>query len=75
MRGDYALIAFGGAGPTQALHLAEEAGIAHVIIPAAPSTFCALGAILADVKRDFVASRFLRLGRRTDCAGRTGAPV
>ena len=58
---DYALIAFGGAGPTQALHLAEEAGIATVIIPAAPSTFCALGAILADVKRDFVASRFLRL--------------
>ena len=58
---DYSLIAFGGAGPTQALHLAEEAGIATVIIPAAPSTFCALGAILADVKRDFVASRFLRL--------------
>jgi N-methylhydantoinase A len=58
---DYALIAFGGAGPTQALHLAEETGIATVIIPAAPSTFCALGAILADVKRDFVASRFLHL--------------
>jgi len=58
---DYALIAFGGAGPTQALYLAEEAGISQVIIPAAPSTFCALGAILADVKRDFVASRFLRL--------------
>jgi N-methylhydantoinase A len=58
---DYALIAFGGAGPTQALHLAEEVGISCVIIPAAPSTFCALGAILADVKRDFVASRFLNL--------------
>ena len=58
---DYALIAFGGAGPTQALHLAEEVGISRVIIPAAPSTFCALGAILADVKRDFVASRFLNL--------------
>ena len=58
---DYALIAFGGAGPTQALDLAEETGISHVVIPAAPSTFCALGAILADVKRDFVASRFLRL--------------
>ena len=39
---EYALIAFGGAGPTQALHLAEEAGISTVIIPAAPSTFCAL---------------------------------
>jgi N-methylhydantoinase A len=58
---DYALIAFGGAGPTQALHLAEEVGISRVIVPVAPSTFCALGAILADVKRDFVASRFLNL--------------
>jgi N-methylhydantoinase A len=58
---DYALIAFGGAGPTQALYLAEETGISRVVIPAAPSTFCALGAILADVKRDFVASHFLRL--------------
>jgi N-methylhydantoinase A len=58
---DYALIAFGGAGPTQALQVAEEAGIPHAIIPATPSTFCALGAIMADVKRDFVASRFLRL--------------
>ncbi len=58
---DYALIAFGGAGPTQAIHLAEEAGMRTVIVPATPSTFCALGAILADVKRDFVASRFLRL--------------
>ena len=34
---DYALIAFGGAGPTQALHLAEEVGISCVIVPAAPS--------------------------------------
>ena len=58
---DYALIAFGGAGPTHAVHLAEDAGIASVIVPAAPSTFCALGAILADVKRDFVVSRMLKL--------------
>jgi N-methylhydantoinase A len=58
---DYALIAFGGAGPTQSVHLAEDAGIATVVIPATPSTFCALGAILADVKRDFVVSRMLNL--------------
>jgi len=58
---DYALIAFGGAGPTQAAHLADDVGIFSIIVPAAPSTFCALGAILADVKRDFVASRFIRL--------------
>jgi N-methylhydantoinase A len=32
-----------------------------VLVPLAPSTFCALGAILANVKRDFVSSRFLHL--------------
>ncbi len=58
---DYALVAFGGAGPTHANHLAEDAGISTVIVPATPSTFCALGAILADVKRDFVSSRLIRL--------------
>jgi N-methylhydantoinase A len=58
---DYALMPFGGAGPTHALLVAEEIGISRVIVPATPSTFCALGAILADVKRDFVASRFLHL--------------
>src|SRR6185437_14804113 len=58
---DYALVAFGGAGPTHANHLAEDAGIAQIIVPATPSTFCAFGAILADVKRDFVNSRMIRL--------------
>ncbi len=57
----YALVAFGGAGPTHANHLAEDSNMASVLIPAIPSTFCALGAVLADVKRDFVSSRFLRL--------------
>ncbi len=58
---DYALMPFGGAGPTHALLVADEIGINTVIVPPTPSTFCALGAILADVKRDFVASRYLSL--------------
>ena len=59
---DYALIAFGGAGPTQGRWIwRKRPESPHVVIPAAPSTFCVLGAILADVKRDFVASRFLSL--------------
>ena len=56
----YSLVAYGGAGPTHANLLAEEAGIRSVLIPAAPGTFCALGAILADVRRDYVrTARFL----------------
>ncbi len=58
---NYALVAFGGAGPTHANHIAEDAGIASVLVPPTPSTFCALGAILANVKRDFVSSRFVHL--------------
>ena len=57
---DLALMAFGGAGPTHANLLAEEAGLDTVVIPPGPATFCALGAILADVKRDYVRSHRLR---------------
>jgi len=58
---DFALMAFGGAGPTHGVLLAEEARLSTVVVPPAPATFCALGAILADVKRDYVRSRHLRL--------------
>ena len=57
---ELALMAFGGAGPTHASLLADEAGLDTVIVPPAPATFCALGAILADVKRDYVRSTRLR---------------
>jgi N-methylhydantoinase A len=58
---DFALMAFGGAGPTHACPVAEEVDITTVIIPPSSSTFCALGAILADVKRDYVRSRHVAL--------------
>jgi N-methylhydantoinase A len=57
----YTLVAFGGAGPTHANHIAEDAGISAIIVPSTPSTFCALGALLADVQRDFVSSRMIAL--------------
>ena len=53
---EFALVPFGGAGPTHANWLAEEAGLAHVVIPLKPGTFCALGAATADLRRDFVRS-------------------
>lgn len=53
---DYSLLAFGGAGPTHANLVADEAMMGTVVVPGLPATFCALGAILADVKRDYVAS-------------------
>ncbi|MBW7947547.1 MAG: hydantoinase/oxoprolinase family protein, partial [Sphingomonadaceae bacterium] len=62
---DYSLLAFGGAGPTHANLIADEASIGTVVVPGVPATFCALGAILADVKRDYVASRRIDVGDST----------
>lgn len=50
----FVLVAYGGAGPTHANLLAEEARLDAVLVPRLPGTFCALGAILADVRRDYV---------------------
>ncbi|XWN28907.1 MAG: hydantoinase/oxoprolinase family protein [Devosia sp.] len=50
----FVLVAYGGAGPTHANLLAEEAMLDAVLVPRLPGTFCALGAILADVRRDYV---------------------
>jgi N-methylhydantoinase A len=51
---DFALFAFGGAGPLHAAALARELSIPHVIIPARPGLTNALGCLVADLRRDFV---------------------
>ena len=53
---DLTLIAFGGAGPTHACLLAEEITISRVLIPPSPGTICALGAVIADLKADYIRS-------------------
>ena len=50
----FALLAYGGAGPTHAFLLAREVGIRTVIVPPSPGTLCALGCLLADLRADFV---------------------
>ena len=51
---DFALVAFGGAGPIEACFLAEEFHIPRVIVPPSPGTLCAQGAMMADLKSDYV---------------------
>ena len=51
---DFALFAFGGAGPLHACALARELGIPEVLVPARPGITNALGCILADLRHDFV---------------------
>jgi N-methylhydantoinase A len=54
---DFALFAFGGAGPLHAAAIADELGMQTVVIPPMPGNFSALGLLLADVRRDFVRTR------------------
>jgi N-methylhydantoinase A len=51
---DFALFAFGGAGPLHAVALARELGIPKVLIPARPGLTNALGCAVADVRHDFL---------------------
>lgn len=51
---DFALMAFGGAGPLHASHVALEVGIKKVLIPNSPGTMCAQGVLMSDVSRDYV---------------------
>lgn len=51
---EFALVAFGGAGPLHACDLAEELGMQKIIIPTSPGTFCSLGLLIADVRYDYV---------------------
>ncbi len=51
---DFALFAFGGAGPLHACALARELGIPRVLIPARPGITNAIGCVVADLRHDFV---------------------
>jgi N-methylhydantoinase A len=66
---DFALMAFGGAGPLHARAVAVELGIGQVIVPPAPGILCAEGLIVADLKEDFIAAE------RTDVTDKSLDPV
>ena len=50
---EFSLVAFGGAGPSQAAALAEELQIGEVIVPVHPGAFSAWGMLQTDVRHDF----------------------
>ena len=53
---DFALFAFGGAGPLHACEIASELGISRVLIPPSPGVLSALGLAVADAKTNQIAS-------------------
>jgi N-methylhydantoinase A len=54
----FALLAFGGAGPMHAAFIAREIGVTEVIVPRFPGAFSAWGMLEADVRRDFTLQFF-----------------
>ena len=54
---DFALCAFGGAGPLHAAEVAVECALPRILIPREPGTLCARGMLLSDISADFVRSQ------------------
>jgi N-methylhydantoinase A len=50
---EFAMLAFGGAGPIHATAIAKELSIPTVIVPPSPGVFSAWGMLMADLRHDF----------------------
>jgi N-methylhydantoinase A len=69
---DFALVAFGGAGPLHACALAEELGIGAVLVPAAAGVLSALGLVASEERRDRVVSYVRPLAEVRDDLSQAG---
>jgi N-methylhydantoinase A len=66
---EFALVAFGGAGPLHACALAEELDIETVLVPEAAGVLSALGLVASDERRDRVVSYVQPLAEVRDLPG------
>src|SRR6478672_810594 len=62
---DFALVAYGGAGPLHANAVAELMGSFPVLVPPAPGLLCAIGDLVADFRDEF-AQTYIRLLSEAD---------
>lgn len=60
---DFMLLAFGGAGPLHAGRIAQDLGMAGVIVPLYPGVYSAMGLVMSDVKHDYIRSRLAAVDR------------
>ena len=59
---DFALAAFGGAGPVHGAELMRELNAARLLVPRFPGILCAIGLLATDLRYDFAATRLQRAG-------------
>jgi N-methylhydantoinase A len=67
---EFALVAFGGAGPMHACELADRLEIPRVLVPVHPGLFSSMGMLLADAGRDHTRTFLSKLD--AGCAGALG---
>ena len=60
---DFALVAFGGAGPMHGAALIREIGIKTELVPPYPGVLCAMGCAIADIRYDYSQTFERRLDR------------
>jgi N-methylhydantoinase A len=58
---DFAMVAFGGAGPLHAVEVARELHIPTIVVPNVPGQFSAAGMLIADLKHDTVRTYYKEL--------------
>jgi N-methylhydantoinase A len=63
---EFALVAFGGAGPLHANALLELLGSPVAIVPQSPGVFSTFGFLVADLQREFARSHIRRLADVTE---------
>ena len=64
---EFALVAFGGAGPMHAVALAQELQTPRIIVPNLPGTFSAWGMLQTDIRHDLAQTFYHRVSE-TDAA-------
>ncbi len=69
---EMSLVAFGGAGPMLACHVARELNMRRIVVPPAPGVLSAFGGLIADIKNDFIQTVYLDLEDTSAEAIRTG---
>jgi len=60
---DFAMVAFGGAGPLHAAEVARSLHIPSIIVPNFPGQFSAAGMLMADLRHDYVRTYYKPLDR------------
>jgi len=60
---DFAMLAFGGAGPLHAVEVARALHIPTIIVPTFPGQFSAAGMLMADLRHDYVRTYYKPLER------------